>query len=648
MVPPPSPPGYGYFADPNGTSTSDGSIVDPWDLQTALDGGYPASTVGAGDTVWLRGGTYTAPFTCELNGSAGNLITFRGYPGERPTIDGTNVSAGNAILKLSNFGSYVIIRDIEVMNSNVNRWQAGRDDGVMILMPHSKVINCVVHDSWTSGIGDWTAGEAAEVYGNLVYHNGYWAYYSEEDGAAAIDLIPSGGSAVALSGSSSYGRSASPVTVSHNQTGADPYLVVAVNKALPTGSYVDILSATYDGTAMTLLTGVDSGLGALAIFGIAGHAGTHDIVVTSTEGGYYPCVIAQSFANVHQSTAPSVGGTWTCTSPALPPFGADTTSAANHMVVDGIAIYGSYSEGQDYAPSGDNTGNMIGGAVSGGNAVVRLSYASGAATVDMSWDWTPLTHGYGHGIYAQENVGGKLISDNIFYDQVGDNCIQCYGTSGSDFLGSSVTGNAFVGDGVIFGGLSSFDLTGSTADSNYMWATSQIDVGFSMDHLTDFEFTNNTTHPGIGLTDPLTWDALVMTGNTFVGPTDNFDSGDFPTNDYYTLGSPPTTNVVIVRANSYETNRANVYVYNWENLTSVSVDLTGAVANGTQIFVMNAQNYYATPVWSGTYNGGSISIPMTNLTAAAGIGYTAEGTFGPAFGAFIVREKTNEYWRLLA
>ena len=84
------------------------------------------------------------------------------------------------------------------------------------------------------------------------------------------------------------------------------------------------------------------------------------------------------------------------------------------------------------------------------------------------------------------------------------------------------------------------------------------------------------------------------------------------------------------------------------------MDLSSAVANGTPIFVMNAQDYYNTPVWSGTYNGGSISLPMTNLTVQAGVGnghtgpYVPEGTTGPDFAAFVVRSKSNEYWRLLA
>jgi hypothetical protein len=41
----------------------------------------------AGDTVWMRGGTYTTtPLVPAKSGSAGSRITFRAYPGETPTI----------------------------------------------------------------------------------------------------------------------------------------------------------------------------------------------------------------------------------------------------------------------------------------------------------------------------------------------------------------------------------------------------------------------------------------------------------------------------------------------------------------------------------------------------------------------------------
>ncbi len=47
-----------YYVAPNGSPSGNGSINNPWDLQTALD--QPAA-VQPGDTIWLRGGTYDEP-----------------------------------------------------------------------------------------------------------------------------------------------------------------------------------------------------------------------------------------------------------------------------------------------------------------------------------------------------------------------------------------------------------------------------------------------------------------------------------------------------------------------------------------------------------------------------------------------------------
>src|SRR5438309_1624314 len=48
-----------FYVSPSGTAGGDGSLANPWDLQTALWG--PA-TVKPGDCIWLRGGTYTGSF----------------------------------------------------------------------------------------------------------------------------------------------------------------------------------------------------------------------------------------------------------------------------------------------------------------------------------------------------------------------------------------------------------------------------------------------------------------------------------------------------------------------------------------------------------------------------------------------------------
>jgi PKD repeat protein len=60
------------------------------------------------------------------------------------------------------------------------------------------------------------------------------------------------------------------------------------------------------------------------------------------------------------------------------------------------------------------------------------------------------------------------------------------------------------------------------------------------------------------------------------------------------------------------------------------------LAIGASYDVRNAQNYFAPPVLSGTYTGGSLRLPMTGLSAAAPIGGTAPPATGPEFNAFVL------------
>jgi hypothetical protein len=107
-------------------------------------------------------------------------------------------------------------------------------------------------------------------------------------------------------------------------------------------------------------------------------------------------------------------------------------------------------------------------------------------------------------------------------------------------------------------------------------------------------------------------------------------------NSTYTVGAP-TQNRVFVRPNAYEQGRANITVYNWQNLPAVSVNVSGVLQVGQQYEVRNAQNFYAPPVLQGVYGGGSISIPMSGWTIAQPVGEPRSWpTTAPEFGAFVL------------
>lgn len=150
----PSTPG-GYFVSPTGSASGDGSIGRPWNLATAL--AHPA-VVRAGDTLWLRGGTYRGEFTSTLRGQAGRPVVVRQYPGERAIVDG-----GLAIR-----GPYSWFWGFEVMNSDLGALVTAVD----VYGAGTKVINMIIHDAAGNGIGLWNGADDAEVYGNVLYNIG--------------------------------------------------------------------------------------------------------------------------------------------------------------------------------------------------------------------------------------------------------------------------------------------------------------------------------------------------------------------------------------------------------------------------------------------------------------------------------------------
>jgi hypothetical protein len=107
-------------------------------------------------------------------------------------------------------------------------------------------------------------------------------------------------------------------------------------------------------------------------------------------------------------------------------------------------------------------------------------------------------------------------------------------------------------------------------------------------------------------------------------------------NSAYTVGGLSGTRV-FVRPNRYEAGRANIIVYNWDNLGSVTVDVSPVLASGAPYEVRNAQDFFAPPVLGGVFDGNPLLLPMTGLTVAAPTGplLTPPPT-GPTFNVFIL------------
>jgi len=155
---------HDWYVAPNGSSQGNGSLASPWDLWTAL--GAPAG-VQPGDTIWIRGGTYSGTFSSYLSGTTSSPIVVRQYPGERARIAGALVIGRHGDHDVWFWGFEVFNRGTSVQSDGVTISATGLNN------PGLKLINMVIHDNQINGVGFWSGAVQGEIYGNLIYNNGY-------------------------------------------------------------------------------------------------------------------------------------------------------------------------------------------------------------------------------------------------------------------------------------------------------------------------------------------------------------------------------------------------------------------------------------------------------------------------------------------
>jgi hypothetical protein len=198
-----------YYVAPNGSPAGNGSIANPWDLHTGITA---HGVVKPGDTIWVRGGTYTYStpwqFTVNLTGTAAQPIVIRRYPGEWAVWDLQN--NGSAVV-LDNptrlvgapDSAYVWIWGIEITASGIPRSTSNPGSfgigSIVDIEIHGvgvKFINCYVHDMH-AGFGFWVESSGSELYGSIIGDVGWNApdrghghgIYAQNDGSGLTKYI---------------------------------------------------------------------------------------------------------------------------------------------------------------------------------------------------------------------------------------------------------------------------------------------------------------------------------------------------------------------------------------------------------------------------------------------------------------------------
>jgi len=308
-----------------------------------------------------------------------------------------------------------------------------------------------------------------------------------------------------------------------------------------------------------------------------------------------------------------------------------------------------------------------------------LSYNNGRETS------TPTP--YAHGVYTQNQTGTKKLFDNIVFNNFGYN-FHAY-TEGGALNNFDVEGNTSFNSGAwvsqggweyLFGGYQA--LVNLTFSNNYSYRpnrTGHTYIGYNVSNPAGSRVINNYL---AGSTTFINWQGLTVTGNTFtdvptpalslsVSSAPSLTNFSWDNNVYWSASATPfaltvagtsqtysltgwtaatgfdraatlnqgslTGTKVVVRPNQYEAGRANVIIYNYDNLAAVSVDLSSVLASGQAYEVRNVQDFFGAPVVTGNYAGGAVAFPMTAVTPATPQGATLPALLtGPRFNVFVV------------
>jgi hypothetical protein len=265
----------------------------------------------------------------------------------------------------------------------------------------------------------------------------------------------------------------------------------------------------------------------------------------------------------------------------------------------------------------------------------------------------------GHGIYAQNSTGTKRIVDCVTSGTWSGFGFHVYGSDEARLKGFHIEGNINPNERWLIGG-------GTPAgrvrlQNNFVYGQG-ISLGLSNPFNEDAVIDGNYIHGGIPL-DAKWWASLTVSNNTVIASGDPsgamlslylrsgypLTAHAFTGNAYY--GSRPfyvraadgaeaeyssldwqgqgkdatgtystelpSTPAVFIRPNQYEPGRAHVAVFNWGNAPTVSVDLSASGLSTGQAFeIRSATAYFAAPVYSGTYDGSPVSLPIVGEFAS--------------------------------
>ncbi len=153
-----------YYVATNGSNSNLGSQNSPFATIT-----HAATKAKAGDTVYVRGGTYTFSNEQYIGsiGTSSAPISYQSYPGEKAILDSTRTPSNSNLVNVA--GTYNIFKGFELKNAKsigIVSW-GGKN---------IQILNNVIYNSYKNGIfvgfdRDMTTASNIRIIGNTVYSN---------------------------------------------------------------------------------------------------------------------------------------------------------------------------------------------------------------------------------------------------------------------------------------------------------------------------------------------------------------------------------------------------------------------------------------------------------------------------------------------
>ncbi len=157
-----------YYVSTTGDNSNPGTENKPWRTVT-----YAVTAMLAGDTTYVRGGTYSTEGNIRFNrtGTATAPIKLLNYPGESPVIDFVDKLVGHTVTVYNSLGAsvamgYITVEGFEIKNGH---------DGIKFYNMHNSVIRRNwIHDNNNQGILG-IGGHHNLFEQNVINHNGNFA-----------------------------------------------------------------------------------------------------------------------------------------------------------------------------------------------------------------------------------------------------------------------------------------------------------------------------------------------------------------------------------------------------------------------------------------------------------------------------------------